>query len=137
VLISRISMEEGWERAAPLGVALAVVVALALNKFVRYENADLAQFGWIINYSLMALIWWCAYKLTWDCTLIDESQDASGEGLLQTAGLDSAMRDASAAKRQVGSTKSSVVEKNDVPDTDAILPAEKNDREPQSWWQSF
>ena len=27
-------------------------------------------------------------KLTWDCTLIDDNEDASGEGLLQVAGID-------------------------------------------------
>src|SRR5436305_7789253 len=38
VLISRISMEEGWERAMPFGAALALVVALALNRFVKYTG---------------------------------------------------------------------------------------------------
>jgi len=32
---------------------------------------------------LIGLIWWSAHKLTIDCTLIDESQDSSGEGLLR------------------------------------------------------
>ena len=31
----------------------------------------------------MVLIWWSAHKLTWDCTVIDDSQDASGQGLWQ------------------------------------------------------
>ena len=42
----------------------------------------------LINIGLMGLIWYCAHKLTWDCTMVDESQDASGEGLLQRLGLD-------------------------------------------------
>jgi hypothetical protein len=33
------------------------------------------------------VIWLCSWKLTWDCTLIDDDEDASGEGLLQAAGL--------------------------------------------------
>ena len=37
----------------------------------------------------MAIVWWSAHKLTWDCTFIDDEQDASGEGLLQGMGLDS------------------------------------------------
>ena len=60
VLVSRISMEEGWDRAAPFGAALAIVVALAMNKFVSYQGTNLGQIGWMINYALMALIWWCA-----------------------------------------------------------------------------
>ena len=39
VLISRISMEDGFERAAPFGIALAVVVGIALNRYVDYHGA--------------------------------------------------------------------------------------------------
>src|SRR6266404_2780010 len=88
VLVARISMIEGAERALPFGVALAVVVALALNRFVDFGKGTPTEFVWAINLSLMALVWWCAHKLTWDCTLIDENEDAGGEGLLQSAGLD-------------------------------------------------
>ena len=35
---------------------------------------------------LLGIVWWSAHKLTWDCTLIDEDEDASGSGLLQTVG---------------------------------------------------
>jgi len=88
VLIARISMEEGWERAAPFGAALAIAIALAMHQFVTFEGTQWATIGWMINYTLIGIIWWCAIQLTWDCTLIDETQDASGEGLLQTVGLD-------------------------------------------------
>ena len=54
VLISRIAMEDGFERAAPFGVAIAVLVGIALNRFVVYHSAAAASFGWIINWSLMA-----------------------------------------------------------------------------------
>src|SRR5262245_6364140 len=66
VLVCRISMEEGWEYAAPFGAALAVVISLAMFKFVSYENTSLAAVGWAINFSLIALIGWCANQLTWD-----------------------------------------------------------------------
>ncbi len=88
VLVSRISMKEGWDHAAPFGGALIVVIVLALHKFVDYAGTNLVQVGWLINYVLIALVAWCAHRLTWDCTLIDESQDTSGEGLLQTVGFD-------------------------------------------------
>ena len=50
----------------------------------------LASFSFIINCGLIALIWWCAHKLTWDCTMIDETEPSSGEGLLDAAGLQAA-----------------------------------------------
>ncbi|MGH7139325.1 MAG: hypothetical protein ACREHD_26570, partial [Pirellulales bacterium] len=77
--IARISMEEGAERASLYGLGLAGAVAVAVVRFV-----DSPWIAW----GLMALTWWCAHKLTWDCTLIDDEQDASGEGLLQVAGLE-------------------------------------------------
>lgn len=88
VLISRISIEEGFERAAPFGAALALVVGLATMRFLDYRGDWVDHFGWIINLGLIALVWWCAHRLTWDCTVIDDAQDASGEGLLQAAGLE-------------------------------------------------
>jgi Domain of unknown function (DUF4129) len=88
VLISRIAMEDGFPHAAPFGVALAVVVGLALNRYVDYHGAAIGEIGWIINWSLMALTWWCAHQITWDCTTMDESEEASGRGLLETAGID-------------------------------------------------
>ncbi|NUQ62857.1 MAG: DUF4129 domain-containing protein [Pirellulales bacterium] len=82
VLVARLSIEFGSEHATMYGTPLAIVTALALLKFVDH--------GFFINIGLMALIWWSAHKLTWDCTLIDETEDASGEGLLQSAGLEEA-----------------------------------------------
>ncbi|TMQ31827.1 MAG: DUF4129 domain-containing protein [Planctomycetota bacterium] len=89
VLIARISIEQGYERAGLYGIALAVAVFLALQAFVEYpEGSPMKGIGWAINAGLMALIWWCAHRLTWDCTHIDEKVDASGKGVLEAAGLD-------------------------------------------------
>jgi hypothetical protein len=77
--IARISMEEGAERASVYSLGLVAAVAVAVMQFVDSP---------IIAWALMAVVWWCAHKLTWDCTLIDDEQDASGEGLLQVAGLE-------------------------------------------------
>lgn len=90
VLISRISMEDGFEHAAPYGIALAIVVGLALNRYIDYRGGRWASLGWLINWGLMALTWGCAHKLTQDSTAIDEREEAAGEGLLQTVGLESA-----------------------------------------------
>ncbi len=88
VLIARISMEEGIEYASIFAIALAVVTALAMARFVQIEG-PLAGYSNLINWGLMAIVWWSAHKLTWDCTFIDDQQDASGEGLLQAVGFDS------------------------------------------------
>src|SRR5439155_15654807 len=90
VLIARISMEQGIsERAGLYGIALGAVVYLALLSFVEYTpGTPLAAFGWAINLGLIGLIWWCAHRLTWDCTHIDDSVDASGKGVLDAAGLE-------------------------------------------------
>ncbi|MCA9119045.1 MAG: DUF4129 domain-containing protein [Planctomycetaceae bacterium] len=88
VLIGRISIEEGRERAMAFSAILSVAVLLVLTKFIEFSGI-FARLSLIINAGLIALILWCANKLTWDCTVIDEQQDASGEGLLQTTGMDS------------------------------------------------
>ena len=93
VLIGRISIDEGREYATLFAVPLATVTAIATFRFVEFHGA-LAAWSPAINLGLIALIWWSADRLTWDCTLIDESEDASGEGLLQTVGLDGASQDA-------------------------------------------
>lgn len=90
VLIGRISIEEGLERAAPFGATLAVLVAVASSRFMEYQGGWIEHVGFLVNWGLIALIWWCAHRLTWDCTVIDDDQDASGEGLLQIAGLEKA-----------------------------------------------
>jgi hypothetical protein len=88
VLIGRISIEMGMEHAMMYAAPLALVTAIAINRFVVYQGTALAAYGWLINLGLMGLIWYCAHKLTWDCTVVNEDQDASGEGLLQRLGLD-------------------------------------------------
>ena len=86
VLIGRIAIEEGKERAAMFALPLAGATMLAIVRFVEFQG-PLGQASFIINFGLVALIWWCAHKLTWDCTMIDETEPGSGEGLLDAAGL--------------------------------------------------
>src|SRR3954452_23999031 len=78
--IARISIDEGMARASLFGWALAASVAFVL--------ARLVQDGLFLGGVVMVLVWWAAHKLTWDCTVIDEDQDVSGQGLLQQMGMD-------------------------------------------------
>jgi hypothetical protein len=87
VLIARIAIEEGAERAAAFAVPLAGAVLLSINRFVEFHGVMPESLSMAINCGLVALIWWCAHKLTWDCTMIDESAPSSGAGLLDAAGL--------------------------------------------------
>ena len=91
VLVARISMEEGIEYATLFALPLALAAGLAMLRFVEIRG-PLAPLSPLINCGLLAVVWWSAHRLTWDCTLIDERQDASGEGLLQTMGLDRGCR---------------------------------------------
>ncbi len=84
VLIARIAIEFGSERAAMFSLPLGILTYLALMRFVEHPGS----LSWLINFVLLAVVWWCAHKLTWDCTLIDDNEDASGEGLLGRVGLD-------------------------------------------------
>jgi hypothetical protein len=89
VLIARISMQtEIAGRAGLYGLVLGGLVWLALLIYVDYR--DSGAYGWAVNAVLIAIIWWCAHRLTWDCTLIDDTVDASGAGLLEVAGLEKA-----------------------------------------------
>ncbi|MBM3979033.1 MAG: DUF4129 domain-containing protein [Planctomycetes bacterium] len=88
VLVARISIQYDRTRAAIYGLALAVVTYLALLSYVEYPKGWLNSWGWLVNLGLMAVIWWSAHKLTWDCTHLDENRASSGRGLLNAAGLD-------------------------------------------------
>jgi Domain of unknown function (DUF4129) len=76
VLVSRIGIEQGSGHAAVYGLALAAVTWLYL---VRIHPA------YLVGIVLLGTVWWSANRLTRDCTLIDDDEDASGNGLLQVA----------------------------------------------------
>lgn len=89
VLIARLAITEGAGYASMFGIFLAIVSGLAMMRFVEVRGS-LAGLSWAFNFFLLALIWWCAHRLTINCTLIDDSEDASGQGLLQSFGWDKA-----------------------------------------------
>ena len=79
VLVARIAIENGRAYASGYLMVLAGATSLTIFKF--------ADDGPLVPIICLGIVAWCADKLTWDCTLIDESADASGEGLLQVAGV--------------------------------------------------
>jgi len=74
VLVARIAIEKSSEHAALYGLALAVAVWIYLARM---------QPAYLPCVALLAIVWFCAHKLVWNCTLIDEDEDSSGQGLLQ------------------------------------------------------
>jgi hypothetical protein len=88
--IARISMETYIsQRAGLYGLVLAGVTWPSIMLYVDFPpDHPLASINWLVSLGFIALIWWCAHRLTWDCTYIDDKVEASGEGLLQAAGLD-------------------------------------------------
>ena len=89
VLVARISIESDSTKATAYGLTLALVSWLALFKFISYPaDSAMSNFAGLINLFLMAVVWFCAHKLTWDCTFIDENRPGSGKGLLSAAGFE-------------------------------------------------
>lgn len=94
VLVARISIEMGDAKAALYGIFLGVAAFLAMLRFVEFPPGWLEQLGPVVNVFLLILVWWCARKLTWDCTFIDDERDASDRSVLEAAGLDNLERPA-------------------------------------------
>src|SRR6187200_2677049 len=86
VCVCRISMEEGAGYASAFGGPLGLVAFIAINRFGEFQGG-LSALSPVINAAIIALIWFLAYQLTWDCTLLDEQADASDQGLLEAVGL--------------------------------------------------
>jgi hypothetical protein len=74
VLVARIAIEKSSEHAGVYGLALAAAMWLYLARMTP---------SYLLSIVLLAIVWFCAHKLVWDCTLIDDDEDASGRGLLQ------------------------------------------------------
>ncbi len=94
VLVARISMTgEIAARAKFYGPVLALVTYLGLQTFVEYpEGSGLKELSFFVNMLLVGVVWWCAHRITWDCTNIDEETDVNSEGLLHAAGLEEAQQ---------------------------------------------
>ncbi len=91
VLVSRIAIEQSSEHAAVYGLALAAAVWLYLARMTP---------SYLLSIVLLGIVWFCANKLVWDCTLIDDDEDASGQGLLQKPEAETKIKSPSKTKRK-------------------------------------
>lgn len=83
VLVSRISIESGFERALMFGFALALATFIVTLKLVDFEYGNLAFLEPLVVIAFITIVMWCANRLTWDCTMIDQSRDVSSIGLTE------------------------------------------------------
>lgn len=124
VLVARIAMEQGRAQANIFTLGLAGAVSLAM---FRFSDAPL------VPIICLGIIWWCTDKLTWDCTLIDESEDASGEGLLQVAGVSDESEVTESAPEAGGAAATSAQEAE--PDSNGSPGDKENENEKVPLWK--
>ena len=90
VLVARITIEQGRARAGVYALGLGAACLVAMLAFVEYPAGALQALGPVVHVGLMALVWFCADRLTWDCTHFDDARKASSRGVLAAVGLDEA-----------------------------------------------
>jgi hypothetical protein len=134
VLIGRIAIEIGKEHAMMYAAPLALVTAMAMNQFVEFQGRA-APYAMLINLGLMAMIWYCAHKLTWDCTMVDESQDASGEGLLERLGLEKGKPQSPEPGGQTIPSGTSAPSTASTPDKPPEPTGVTGEYRPRPWWE--
>jgi hypothetical protein len=120
VMLARVSITQGVAHAGLLGAGLGLATALAVVSFVSPA---------IVGCLLIALIWWCAHKLTWNCTFIDDTVDPSAAGLLETAGQDDRLAD-----RRIG-TRSAAERVHDPLSDDTFRAEEAVRLKNATWWK--
>lgn len=87
VASARVAVVVDRARAWLYGGLLAFVTFIALRAWVDFpEDSAMAPYKDLINIMLIGVVWWCATKLVWDCTYIDDEREGSGKGLLAAAG---------------------------------------------------
>jgi Domain of unknown function (DUF4129) len=139
VLIARISIQQGSMKARMYGIGLGIATFLAFQAFVEYPNKSIKAVSPVINLFLMAVVWWSANKLTWDCTHLDEDRRTSGRGILAAAGLDGQQSTNDAAKR----SREKVGETDDADELAERAEAKKRKKDPDGvagWlarWKRF
>lgn len=97
--VSRIAIEQGHSYAASYALPLAVVTWLAIKKYVEFSGAW-ASFSGLLNALLIAVAWFLSYKLTRDCTVLEDERTGDGRGLLETAGLESGRQEGQAVAEE-------------------------------------
>ncbi|HVS36044.1 MAG TPA: DUF4129 domain-containing protein [Gemmataceae bacterium] len=101
VLVGRISLTQGIAgRAGLYGIVLAGLTWIGMQIYVDYKEAGpAANLAPVINFLLVAVVWWCSHRLTHDCTDVHEDMEVIGEGLLQATGLENRAAEAQKSEK--------------------------------------
>ena len=83
VLISRISIEAGKERAALFAAGLAIATLATTSVIVEFEYQQFAAMEFVVIVALIVIIMWVSNRLVWDCTLLGRNRDVSAMGLTE------------------------------------------------------
>ncbi len=86
VLIARIAIEQSRALAMSYMAAIGLATLLVSLRFVQFPS-PLQIIAIPLLLGFLILIAFLADRITFDCTLIDERVDSSGEGLLQSLGM--------------------------------------------------
>lgn len=81
VNIARLSIEESRKYTLVYSAALGLATFFVLSRFQSISGSA-AAFAPFVNAFLIGIVWLLADRITYDCTLIDDDDDASGQGLL-------------------------------------------------------
>jgi hypothetical protein len=81
VNIARLSIEQSRSYATAYAAVLGIATFFVLGRFQTFAGGA-AGVAPIVNLFLIAGVWFLADRITYDCTLIDDDEDASGQGLL-------------------------------------------------------
>ncbi|HYE31282.1 MAG TPA: DUF4129 domain-containing protein [Methylomirabilota bacterium] len=124
-LVSRIAVQRAPAIAMLYGATLAGATSLVLLQYVGGRPSA---------FIFLAIIWWATHKLTLDCTLIDDEDRTSGQGLLQVSKVAKAADDLSAKVKPVNpkrAPKAASTSKRKLMDTKA--PSEEQVHTPGVW----
>lgn len=129
VLVARMSMGDLALKAKLYGPVLGFLTWIGMGMFVQYPDKNVQALSWAINLGLIGLVSWCAYRLTWDCTNVDEQTDVNAEGVLQAAGIDT----------DEGSAATQETPQDEPPPALEPVPAagEETERAPLNWWERY
>ncbi|HBJ36246.1 MAG TPA: hypothetical protein DDZ51_16145, partial [Planctomycetaceae bacterium] len=81
VNIARLSIEQSRAYATGYAAVLGIATFFVLSRFQTVSGAA-AAIAPVVNFLVLAGVWFLADRITYDCTLIDDDDDASGQGLL-------------------------------------------------------
>ncbi len=86
VLIARIAIEQGRALAMGYMCAMGAAATFVTVRFVTFSDG-MQGLSFPLVIAFLVLIAFLADRITYDCTIIEDNEDTSGEGLLQSLGV--------------------------------------------------